>query len=117
MAAQGKDITLVDMLDEIATDAPTSVRALLLLSLKEHGVKTVNRAKIEQITPSGVVVNRSGKEMVFAADTFVLALGSKPDRFLENAQIRHTVMWIGDSVRPRSILEAVHEGFVAGASV
>jgi 2,4-dienoyl-CoA reductase-like NADH-dependent reductase (Old Yellow Enzyme family)/thioredoxin reductase len=117
LAAQGKDITLVDILDEIATDAPTSVRALLLLSLKEHGVKTVNRAKIEEITPTGVVVNRSGKEMVMAADTFVLALGSKPDRILESAQLRQTVMWVGDSVRPRSILEAVHEGFVAGASV
>ena len=117
LAAQGKDITLVDMLDEIATDAPTSVRALLLISLKEHGVKTVDKAKIEKITPSGVVVNRSGKEMVIAADTFVLALGSMPDRTLETAQIRQTVLWVGDSVRPRSILEAVHEGFAAGASV
>lgn len=117
LATKGKDVTIIEMLDRIATDSPMLVGTLLLASLKENGVKIVTRAKAKKIITSGVVVDKSGKEMVIPADTVVLALGAEPDRALGTMLAGHSVLWVGDCVQPRNILEAVREGFEAGAVV
>ncbi len=117
LATKGRDVTIVEMMDQLAINSPVTVRTPLLLSLKENGVKIITRARAEKITTSGVVVDKSGKKMVIRANSVVLALGSEPDRALENKLAGRSALWVGDCVKPRNILESVREGFEAGAVV
>ena len=117
LATKGRDVTIIEMLDEIATDMPKSVRMLLILSLKENGVKTITKAKAEKITKTSLIINKQGKEIEIPADSVVLALGFEADRSLEDKLGDRPILWVGDCVKPRKLLEAVREGFEAGAAV
>lgn len=117
LAVKGKDVTILEMLDQIASDMPTMCRSLLMVALKEEGVKIVTGAKAEEITDSHVVLSKRGKNLVIPADSVVLTLGAESDRSLEGKLGERPVLWVGDCVKPRKILEAVQEGFEAGAAV
>ena len=117
LATKGKDVTILEMLDQIATDMPSICRSLLIVALKEKGVKIVTGAKAEEITDSNVVLSKRDKKLVIPADSVVLALGAESDRSLEGKLGERAVAWVGDCVEPRKILEAIQEGFEAGAAV
>ena len=117
LATKGMDVTIVEMTDQIAADSPVGMRPLLLLSLQENGVKIINRAEAKKIDKSGVIVDKSGSEMAIPADSVILALGGEPDRSLKNITFRCPILWVGDCVKPRNILESVFEGFEAGANI
>jgi pyruvate/2-oxoglutarate dehydrogenase complex dihydrolipoamide dehydrogenase (E3) component len=117
LATRGKNVTIVEMRPQIATDVPDIPRSLLILALKENGVKMVTGARAEEITASDIVVSKRGKKEIIPADSVVLALGAESCRPLEDKLGEWTVLRVGDCVKPRRILEAVHEGFEAGAAV
>ena len=62
LATRGKDVTIVEMLPQIATDVPDVARSLLILALKENGVKMITGATAEEITDSDLVVSKRGKK-------------------------------------------------------
>ena len=68
---------------------------------------------------SGLVITDSeGKEKLIEADTIVLAAGTLPNRELYEAlKGKFEVKLAGDSSEPRSIREAIHEGFEAGFDI
>ncbi len=61
------------------------------------------------------MVNRYGMRTKIPADTVVLAAGLKPNRDLIGALRKAgiQVMEAGDCVRPRKIMDAIHEGHLA----
>ena len=71
----------------------------------------------EEITAEGLVVtNKEGQRHTVPADTIVLAAGSRPNTKLMKELERKVpeVYQIGDCLKPRSILEALTEGFDTG---
>jgi len=114
LADQGKQVTVVEMLDDIAIDVGSLNRALLLDRMAEKKIAVLTKSKVREITADGLVIEKEeGTEEITGIDTVVVAVGSRPRnnllKSLEGQDI--PVYAIGDCVKPRKIIEAIHEGF------
>ena len=113
LANKGKNVTILEMLPEIAYDVEQFTRTFLLRRLNEHGVKVLTKAKLEEITNNGVIYSENSTKKTIEADTVILALGAVSNRDLAE-EIRGKVpkvYSIGDCVEPGKLLEAIHGGF------
>ena len=66
-----------------------------------------------------MLVDKEGDERTLEADTVVIAAGTRPNNALVD-ELKKTVpeaYAAGDCVEPRSILEAMREGYLAGLSI
>ena len=116
---KGKKVSVVEMLDKVANDVGVSSRWILRKQLKDCGVNVITGAKLTNITRNTVVLVKGGKEESMSADAVVLALGAASNDTLSNKAKGEfsEVYSIGDCVKPRKALEAIHEGFDLGLRV
>jgi 2,4-dienoyl-CoA reductase (NADPH2) len=116
---KGKKVAIVEMLDKVANDVGVSSRWILRKELNDCGVKVLTGSKLKNITRNAVVIERGGKEESLGADAVVLALGATAsDDLSSRARERFGEVYsIGDCVKPRKALEAIHEGFDVGLKV
>jgi flavanone/flavanol-cleaving reductase len=119
LAQQGKDVTIVEMLDEVAQDANIMHRRGLMLELAKSVAIRTGLTCVE-ITGEGVVaVDRGGNRESLPCDTVVLAVGyrSCTDVVDALAGTAPEVMTIGDCVKPRKVLQAIRTGYDAAMAV
>jgi 2,4-dienoyl-CoA reductase-like NADH-dependent reductase (Old Yellow Enzyme family)/thioredoxin reductase len=113
LAEKGKKVTIVEMLNEIASDMEVRTRKLLMSRLAKHGVKMFTGVKIDEVTEEGMsVINKKRERHVIKADTILMALGAKANNKLaEELKDRSWEFYcIGDCVEPRRIIDAIYEG-------
>lgn len=113
LATNGKTVTVVEMLNDVAAELPNARRIPLMFRLKDYDVRILTRAKVEEITERGVSISRNAEKKFLEADTVVLAVGFKSRQELID-KLKGKVSEIyagGDCVEPRYILDAIHEGF------
>jgi len=115
LAERGKEVMVVEMLPEIATDMERNTRKLLLKRLDELGVKILPNMKVEEITDKGVKTT----EQLLRADSVVIALGSVPNaKLAEDLRGSNLELFtIGDCAKPRKLWEAIHEGCRVGLEI
>ena len=108
-----KDVTLLEMLPDIAADAEKVNRKVLLRRLGEKGAKIRVLTRVTAILAEGVEVEFGGRKEILAADTIVLAAGTQPNDELEATLRAMSVEFykIGDCAKPRKAIDAIHEGF------
>ena len=82
LAQRKQDVTIIEMLEDIAPDMGPENRRWTLLRLNSKGVKVLTNTKLTEILESEVIVERNGKGKLLPADTVILALGTVPDREL-----------------------------------
>jgi NADPH-dependent 2,4-dienoyl-CoA reductase/sulfur reductase-like enzyme len=119
LGEMGKSITVVEMLDEVGRGMPRIPKIALISKLERLKVGIVIRAEVERITNQGVIINHMGKREEMLADTVVSATGLSPNQEIAK-KLKNKVRelyCIGDSVEPRTILEAIHEGFAIGLKI
>ena len=114
-----KKVTILEMLGRIGADIGVTTRWAILQELHLHNVEMITRAKVERITESGAVYTHNGEERLAEADTVVIAVGAQSDNRLVEALkgVHPEVHAIGDCVKPRKILEAIHEGAESGRKI
>lgn len=113
LAMNGKIVTVLEMMDDIALDLNLFARAALIEKLAEVGVQWKTHMKLDSVTKEcAVAVDSNGQECLFPGDT-VLALGFVSENKLFNALRSKIseVYHIGDCVAPGKIRQAIHEGF------
>jgi NADH dehydrogenase FAD-containing subunit len=84
------------------------------------GIDFYTRATVTTIAQGEVAFDRAGlPEKVLGVDSVVMAVGSRADtRMAEALKGKpYPVRVVGDCVKSRRGLEAIHEGFAAGASI
>jgi 2,4-dienoyl-CoA reductase (NADPH2) len=117
MAIKGtKQVTLVEMIEAIGKDFGKSTRWGMLQDVKRFGIQSMANAKALEITSTGVRVESEGRTQELAADTVVLAAGSKPENRLaetiDNKGISFDV--IGDANQIGMAFDAIHQGYQTG---
>ena len=120
LASYGRDVTIVEMLPEIASDVAPGPRFFLLQRLAEQKVKVVTSATIQRIVSDGVVVSRDGREETIGGmDTIVLAMGAVSVNELakEIEGKVSEVHVIGDAQSPAKATEAIAAGAQVGRSI
>jgi 2-enoate reductase len=119
LAQQGKDVTLVEMLPQIANDV-LPIRNALIAQLADAKVKILVNTKIAAITDNGVTAISADKSLVnISGDRIILALGLVSDiQFYKAVHEKVAEVYvIGDSVEPRRMGEAIHEGYRVGSVI
>jgi 2,4-dienoyl-CoA reductase-like NADH-dependent reductase (Old Yellow Enzyme family)/thioredoxin reductase len=117
---RGKKVTIMRRGPELATKVHRFIREPMLSRLKYKGVTILTGVKYQEIIDASVVISTAtGEKKVIESDTVVLAAGSMPNNELAVALKGKVdrVVSIGDCVEPRSIMEALEEGYRAGLNV
>lgn len=116
LADRGREVTLIEMVKEIALDEERVSRKLLLRRPGEKGVRVRVLTKARAIIPQGVEVE--GRE-ILPADTVVLATGGQSNKSLEEGlkSSKLGIISIGDCKTPRKAIDAIHEGFKTALNI
>lgn len=120
IAQHGSQVTIVEMLTEIASDASVRPRRLLLKRLQERQVAIHTGAKVIEIADQAVLVEKNGQMMVIpAVDTVVIATGVKSDQSLldELREFADKIVIAGDAKATKDGYHNIREGFEAGLMI
>ena len=116
------NVTVIEMLDDIAADAVISHRRAMKVRMAECAKPPVLQVstKCLEIIPEGVIAENSmGEKLCFAADTIICAVGLNP-RSVLTSELRNTekeFVAIGDCTKTAKVLEAVSSGYNAGMNI
>lgn len=115
LAGNLKDVTLVEMLSDIAMDEVVVPRWGLLEDVEKNHVKVYRETKLESVNDKGVVLSGEYNGQL-DADTVVLAMGSRSNNsFAEELKdAGYDVRVIGDALKVGLADKAIEEGFFLG---
>jgi NADPH-dependent 2,4-dienoyl-CoA reductase/sulfur reductase-like enzyme len=112
LSEMGKGVTLVEMLENIASDLVTHLQHYLGQRLEQKGVTILRSTRVLELGKGyAMVEDASGVRRLNGFDTIVLALGSTPnDSIYKGLEGKMSELYlIGDAVEPREIVDAVYE--------
>jgi 2,4-dienoyl-CoA reductase-like NADH-dependent reductase (Old Yellow Enzyme family)/thioredoxin reductase len=120
LAEQGKKVTIIEILKRMASDMFPMTRRRLMDGLRGKKVTLLASATCEEIKEGVVqVTTAEGKKETIPADTVIIAVGYKANNHLYKALEGKVpeIYCIGNSAKPRKILEANSEGYQAGLAL
>ena len=114
LGEQEKDVTIMEMSDEIAEEEQAALKYFLFNRYKMRGTKIITEARVTEFIKRGVIYEDADGELITLKgyDTVVLALGSKPYNPLEEPlkEMGYQPHLIGDVIKTRKALQAIYEG-------
>ena len=122
LAENGHEVTVIEMVNDIAIDAIVSHRRAMKVRMNQCEVPPVLQVstKCRAITPEGVTAEGpNGEDLCFEADTIICAVGLSP-RTAKADELRQTekeFVAIGDCTKSAKVLEAVAAGYNAGMNI
>ena len=120
LAEQGKTVTIIEILKRMASDMLFMTRRRLMDGLRSKKVTLLTSATCEEIKEGSVqVTTAEGKKETIPADTIIIAVGYKAnDRLYKALEGKVPEIYcVGNSAKPRRILEANSEGYQAGLAL
>jgi 2,4-dienoyl-CoA reductase (NADPH2) len=116
---QVRSVTIVEMLDRVGADFGASHRWVNKQHLKSHNIQTVTNAECLEINEKGIVVSVGGEKRTIEAETIVIATGYRAQDELktELEEKFPEFITVGDAIGPRTCLEAIYEGTIAGRKI
>jgi len=120
LAVQGRKVTMIEMLPEIAQDMVAWTRHLTMKRLVAHDVEILLRCKVLEFDAGRLIYDRDGVlEILDGIDTIALAIGAARHDPL-SADVRAAgfdPVLIGDCVKPQNAAVAIRQGYEAGLVV
>jgi 2,4-dienoyl-CoA reductase (NADPH2) len=112
-------IVLVEQARELGQNIGRSTRWTMLADLERRGVAGRTGARVLGIGPASVRIDVDGGAEELPAQTVVLAVGTRP---LDELRLVTTARGIpfhvvGDAAGVGTAFDAIHQGFIAGASI
>lgn len=114
LAERGKTVTIIEVMDELASDVGSLTRALMLNRIAEKNISVLTNCHVQEIIGDQIRVSKDdGHGFLTGIDTIVVAVGSRSVNEMAGVIKREgiPVYTIGDATKPRKILDAIHEGF------
>ncbi|AZV58543.1 FAD-dependent oxidoreductase [Clostridium sp. AWRP] len=116
----GKDVTVVEMRNDYAPDTSEMHKIALEVTLKKGHVKIHLNTRAKEVTDEGLLcIDETGNEVLYPADTILVAAGMKPNSESVEA-LRYAAprfFQIGDCVKVGKVLEAVHGGYYGALDI
>jgi 2,4-dienoyl-CoA reductase (NADPH2) len=114
----GREVCVVESDKRIAGDVMPSFKWRHTAWIEELGIPAHTGCRVLAIGDGGVRIGRAdGSEEFLAADTVIAAVARRP-----NQELFHELEWMidelhgcGDSLVPRGLTQAIHDGFRLGA--
>lgn len=120
LSEKGKQVTIVRRGPQMAVNLFPMNRESLLARLTQKGVTLLTEVRYEEITDRGLVItDKEGKRRTIEADTIVLAAGATPNTELfESLEGKVPEIHLaGDCLKPRRIMDAIHDGARLGREI
>lgn len=119
LAMEGHDVTIIEMLPELARDAAPNHKTALNERLAKAADGHVN-TRCVAITDEGVIAEDADGQKTFPADTVILAAGLRAlradaDALRMDGRVKYYA--IGDCTKPAKIMEALRQGFDVGSVI
>jgi pyruvate/2-oxoglutarate dehydrogenase complex dihydrolipoamide dehydrogenase (E3) component len=109
-----ESVTIVEMLPMIAMDMDSMNMSYFMMNIvPKYGLQSLVNMKISEIMDDGLLaIDKDWKQHNIEADTVVIAMGYTSNRAIYDALKGEVpeLYIIGDSAKPRKIVNAVHEG-------
>jgi 2,4-dienoyl-CoA reductase (NADPH2) len=114
-----RTISLIEMIDRLGNNFGKTTRWGMLQDVDHYGITPYLQAKVLEITAAGVKIEAGGEVREIAADTVVLAVGTKSENSLRQSadELGIPCQAVGDALQPGTVFEANHQGYAAGRSV
>ncbi|GAB4433284.1 MAG: FAD-dependent oxidoreductase [bacterium] len=114
-----KNVTIIEMLDEIGTNFGKTTRWVMLQDLYRHKVKVLTGKKVTEITEKTVLFSDNGNTGEIAADSVILAVGSRSYNPLEEIVLKAGIKYkvVGDAAKVGFAFDAIHSGFEAARKI
>lgn len=115
---EGKEVTVIEMREDVAIDAPPDAKRFMMPVLEEH-VELACGFRCKEITAEGVIAAGPDGDKLFPADTVIMAAGLKPlaDKAETFRECAPSFVRIGDCFKARKIYDAVRMGYDAAINV
>ncbi len=117
IAPKADNVTIIEMMPDILALANHCLNNDQHLKnlVKERNVNVVASATVTEITKTSITYTKDDKTVTIPCDTVINAAGFRPNNQLEDAldNLYADVTVVGDAVKPRKILTAIHEAYHA----
>jgi 2,4-dienoyl-CoA reductase (NADPH2) len=113
-----RNVTVMDLLPKLGMSIGRTTRGFLIGQLTKLGIDTILDVKITKFEGKTIEYEQGGeKKKLNGIDTTILATGVEPNsdlyEKLKETNPSYKVYRIGDCKNPRTMMEAIHEGFEA----
>ncbi|HWR22833.1 MAG TPA: NAD(P)/FAD-dependent oxidoreductase, partial [Feifaniaceae bacterium] len=120
LTEQGKKVTIVEMLDEVAKELGMLRKPFAFQYIKDHSIAVYTGATCTEIRDNSLVIEQNGeKKEIKGIDTVVMATGAKPYHavtdILDEAGIPYHV--IGDAKAQGKAIDAIWAGAELGRAI
>lgn len=119
LAWEGHDVSIVEMRDGLAKDAPYIHWRHLLTKLNDS-VHSYCSARVLSVEENGVkILDSEGREQLLEADTVLVAAGMRGTSGQYDGwhDLAEEVVFVGDCRKAAKILEAMRTGYCAGMTI
>ncbi len=118
LAEQGAKVSIVELMPEIAKGESATVMPSLKASFAKHGVQEFVNTKLMEIKAGCVVCEdtQTQEAVSIAADFVVMAVGARANAF-DAEGITAAVHYVGDSVKPADISNAIRTAYDAANGI
>jgi NADPH-dependent 2,4-dienoyl-CoA reductase/sulfur reductase-like enzyme len=120
LAMEGKQVTVIEMLPRLATDANPRHRPILLDQMEQYGITGLVKTRGVRVTEEGLVcADVENHEILIKADTVVCAVGMRPRRDVAESLRNCAPVFqeVGDCTCPSIVVEATSRGYYAALDI
>lgn len=121
LATHFNDVTIIEMLDEIAREEPGNIKKFLMESFEEHDVDIHTGTQVKSLENDGTIkAVKNGEDIQLGAfDYIVTAVGMRPRTELKDALTGgdQEVIFVGDASEPGNALSAIADGYEKALSI
>lgn len=113
LARMGKQVTLVEMREDVAMDAEVFYQTAVKIDMEKNHVEIMTNTSGVEINAKGLIVEQKGEKKLILADMILNAVGYYADNMLfeklhDAAPMVHR---IGDCRRPGKVFDAISTGY------
>ncbi|MCR3922703.1 MAG: NAD(P)/FAD-dependent oxidoreductase, partial [Firmicutes bacterium] len=109
LTAQGKNVTVIEMLDEVGKDLEMYIKPYVFGIIADKNIPVHTNTKCVEIGDGFVTVEKDGNKEDISCDAVVIAVGAKSNTsiidIVKNLGYEYHV--VGDAKQPAKVLEAI----------
>ena len=119
LAGLGKQVTVLEILDDYASDATMINLRGVIAAVEESGLKILTGANTTEVTDTSVVYEKDGETITIPADTVLYATGmrSRERAYFYLYDKAPFVIQIGDAKKVGKVDGAIHSGYFAAMDI
>lgn len=120
LTSQGKEVTIIEMLDEVAKELVHLRKVFAIDFIKKHNIKTYTNSKCIEIKDDSIVIESDGiNKKIQGIGTVVMAVGSKADNTMAEIlkDMDYPYHVIGDALQARKAINAIWEAAAIGREI